>query len=64
MVTRRDVAIEIITKLSNATAEGNCTWGDSYPEAQKELFNNYFDDMVETIVKVLRNNRSIGFSKK
>lgn len=47
------VAKQIVEELDNATRQGNCTWGDKYPEAQRELFKDYKEDMMGTIYNLL-----------
>jgi hypothetical protein len=56
-------AEKIVEALRIASAPGNCTWGDQFPEAHAQLFGSnpgtksyhgkYFQDLVETVQKHL-----------
>lgn len=47
------IAQEIIKKLREHSAPGESTWGDKYPEAHKELFKDFEDDLIEDVKEVL-----------
>ena len=48
-----DLADLIVKTLKEASAPGNSTWGDAWPQAHDGLFGDYAEDVAATIRKTL-----------
>ena len=49
MTEAEALADSIVRSLRDATSPGQCTWGETYPRAQRELFEDYYEDLVSTV---------------
>lgn len=46
-------AKEIVTQIYLRSAPGQCTWGDNWATAHRELFEDFQDSMEETVAREL-----------
>ena len=54
----RKLAEKIIDKIRNESSPEICTWGNEFPYAHYSLFLDYYDDLIESIAEVLKENVS------
>jgi len=47
------VAYNIVKQLERNSQPNISTWGDLWPDAHRELFTNYREDMAQDVITVL-----------
>lgn len=53
----KKLATEIVNRIYNDSSPENCTWGEKYPDAHSSLFTNYYEDLIESILEILKNQK-------
>jgi hypothetical protein len=54
------IAVSIVDSLKQNSSPGASTWGDKYPDAHRELFGYYYNDLIDDVASTLRKQGKPG----